>query len=198
MPTRTSTTTPDQTIPEPPAEAVSRDSHWSAKMTRLRNRKPTTIDLLFADGEAADELADAQRALTQARRQARAELRAEHQHDESFEVTDDMVESHELVTMAADGVTAALTAQQEADVTVHLRSLPADVYEALLAAHPPTEEQAGQGMTYNVTRFAPALVAAWTMRIRGRSAEDAPFARPAGSLSAMRQSPKSRAGLSAA
>jgi hypothetical protein len=42
---------------------------------------------------------------------------------------------------------------------IELRAIPADVWEALVAAHPPTGEQAEQGADWNVATFRPALLA---------------------------------------
>jgi hypothetical protein len=67
------------------------------------------------------------------------------------------------------GLAAAQTAleQAEADAEtagaverLHLQAVARPVYESLLLANPPTEEQKAEGQTYNVDTFSPALVAA--------------------------------------
>lgn len=42
---------------------------------------------------------------------------------------------------------------------IELRAIPADVWEALAAAHPPTAEEAEQGADWNISTFRPALLA---------------------------------------
>lgn len=42
---------------------------------------------------------------------------------------------------------------------IELRAIPADVWEALVAAHPPTKEQREQGAEWNTATFRPALLA---------------------------------------
>lgn len=44
------------------------------------------------------------------------------------------------------------------DEVFELRAIPPDEWEELLSEHPPTEEQAEKGETYNPTTFRPALL----------------------------------------
>lgn len=69
----------------------------------------------------------------------------------------------------SDTVTLAeqRTAEAEAEArelgaveVLTLQAVPRPVYEALILAHPPTEEQKAQDHAYNVDTLAPALVAA--------------------------------------
>lgn len=146
------------TAPAPPAEAVARDAHWSAKMTRLRNRAPQRVALVFPDDDAAVAVREAGELEDDARRAARVDLLAA---DPDAEVTVEQVEADPRVVAALAGVEQAKAAQLEADVRITVQGLPADVYEDLVSAHPATPEQEERGeLTYNVDRFAPALIAA--------------------------------------
>ena len=69
--------------------------------------------------------------------------------------------SAEEVAELAAAVEAAKTAVDEADarIVLHLHGLARPAYEALILAHPPTEEQEKEGQGYDPESFAPALVA---------------------------------------
>ncbi|MEU5383219.1 hypothetical protein [Kitasatospora cineracea] len=145
-------------IIEPPAAAVAADAHWRAKMARLRARRLPERTVSICDDDTAKlAVTDAQLKLAKARSEARTS--ATSQGVEHGQV-DAYVEAHPQVVIARSFLA---TAEQElADVTVELtfRALPRPVWEALLAEHAPTEEQADKGMDYNVESFPAALIAA--------------------------------------
>lgn len=150
----------------PPPAAVARDAHWSHKMAKLRQYKPLEQAVrLSVDPSVAHGLELAQRA---------ADEGAESGYDESSEQ-----HAARLERLKAD-LEAAQDAVAEATVEILLRGLPRDVYEQLLADHPPTDEQKGRDEVYNVEAFAPALVAACHVElneagdeVRGMSASEA-------------------------
>lgn len=146
------------TTTTPPPAAVAADAHWSAKMKRLRARKPQAVTLVFPDGDAADAVREAQSADTDARRAVRIDLLAA---DPDADPTEAEIEADDRVQATLAGIAAAEAEQAEADVRITIQGLPADVYEDLIARHPATVEQEERGeLAYNVDRFGPELVAA--------------------------------------
>lgn len=131
----------------PPADAVALDAHWAAKMERLRNRQLAERPFrIFEDEKTRDDYNN---------KRARA-LRMRHIADEAPRDKDAQAnaEAAEADAQAAD---EAFTAASE---VIIFRQLPRPVYEALVKAHPPTEEQAAEGADWNSETFAPALVSA--------------------------------------
>jgi hypothetical protein len=141
-----------------PAAAVARDPHWSQKMARLRAREPirATVTVVLEE-DLKGEVARADMELTAAR--ARAE------RDSGTDAPTEAVTELEAKV-------AQLRARLE-DNTIKLtfQGLPRDVYEALMADHPPTPDQEGKGEVWNTDTFPPALVAACS--VDGMSLEDA-------------------------
>lgn len=146
------------THPVPPAAAVARDPHWSAKMARLKARKlPERSLRLCDDDEAKQNATNAALGLAKARTAARAE---------SIEQGVTEADREEWVAAFPDVVAAQLqldeaerTLEEVTDVLT-FRALPRPAWEQLLRDHPPTEAQADQGMEYNVETYPAALVAA--------------------------------------
>jgi hypothetical protein len=143
----------------PPAAAVAKDPHWSAKMERLRTRKPieayVTVTL---DDEAKSKAARADIELASARAQA-----------ERDSGKDD--EKHPAVVKAKKAADAAKEHLEDCTLKLGFRSLPRDVYEALIADHPPTDAQEAKGEVFNVDTFPAALISACS--IDGMPLEDA-------------------------
>ncbi|MFH9246697.1 hypothetical protein ACH4LK_14855 [Streptomyces lydicus] len=143
---------------EPPAAAVARDAHWSAKMARLKARKlPERSLRLCDDDEAKKNATDAALELAKARTAARAE---------SIEQGIAEADREEWTVARPDVVAAQLRLDaaertlEDATVVLTFRALPRPAWEQLLRDHPPTEAQADQGMEYNVETYPAALIAA--------------------------------------
>ncbi|MGM9465377.1 hypothetical protein [Streptomyces murinus] len=143
---------------EPPAAAVARDAHWSAKMARLKARKlPERTLRVCDDDEAKKNSTEAALALAKARTDARAQS-----------VVLGIAESdrEDWIVACPDVVAAQLRldkterAMEDATDVLTFRALPRPVWEQLLRDHPPTEAQADQGMEYNVETYPAALIAA--------------------------------------
>jgi hypothetical protein len=146
------------TTVEPPAAAVAKDAHWSAKMARLRARKlPERTLSICDDADAKATVADAALTLAKARAAALAEC-AEQGIREGQR--DAWVASNPAVLAADAALGRAQDALAEAMLTLTFRALPRPVWEQLLRDHAPTEAQADQGMEYNVESFPAALISA--------------------------------------
>lgn len=146
-------------VKDPPAQAVAKDAHWSAKLQRLRDRQPMTAIVTFHDDEAAERVVEVGREVNAARRTARLALGKDMTPAEQKAISAETIEAHPGVQAALGKLEEAKAAQAAADVAIELRGLPADVYEDLVGEHPPTEAQRSTGETYNVHRFAPVLIA---------------------------------------
>jgi hypothetical protein len=148
------TTTPAQ----PPAGAVAKDAHWSAKMARLRARKLAERTVSICDDtDAKTAVTEAAVALAKARAAALAECTEQGIREEQ---RDAFVASNPQVVAADAGLTGAQEALAEATLTLTFRALPRPVWEQLLRDHAPSEAQADQVMEYNVETFPAALIAA--------------------------------------
>jgi len=133
----------EHTQAEADAAARSGDAHWQAKLRKLRERQLPTRTLEFFDEEA---------------RETRDRTNIENiaaQADEK---------------MTADEKAAAQAAYDEAQaayddslISLTFKALPRPEYEALISAHPPTDDQERLGEAYNVDTFAPALIAACSL-----------------------------------
>ncbi|MFJ4668893.1 hypothetical protein [Kitasatospora purpeofusca] len=146
-------------IIEPPVEAVARDAHWRAKMARLKARSlPERTVRICDDDEAKAAVTDAQLQLAKARAAARTAA-VGHGVEDGRQV-DAFVAAHPQVVIAHSVLATAEQALAEATIELTFRALPRPVWEALLAAHAPTEEQADKGQDYNVETFPAALLAA--------------------------------------
>ncbi|MEU9238585.1 hypothetical protein [Streptomyces sp. NPDC048385] len=145
-------------ISEPPAAAVARDAHWSAKMARLKARKlPERSLRLCDDDEAKKNATDAALELAKARTVARGqsiEQGVSEADREEWTVSQPEVVAAQLRLDAAEQVL------EDATIVLTFRALPRPAWEQLLRDHPPTEAQADQGMEYNVETYPAALIAA--------------------------------------
>jgi hypothetical protein len=146
------------TTAQPPAGAVAKDAHWSAKMARLRARKLAERTVSICDDtDAKTAVTEAAVALAKARAGALAECTEQGIREEQ---RDAFVASNPQVVAADAGLTGAQEALAEATLTLTFRALPRPVWEQLLRDHAPSEAQADQGMEYNVDTFPAALIAA--------------------------------------
>ncbi|MCB8906785.1 MULTISPECIES: hypothetical protein [unclassified Streptomyces] len=146
------------THPVPPADAVARDPHWSAKMARLKARKLPERSLRLCDDDDAKQSAtDAALGLAKARTAARA---ASIEQGVSEAAREEWVAAHPEVVAAQFQLDDAERVLQEATDVLTFRALPRPAWEQLLRDHPPTETQADQGMEYNVETYPAALVSA--------------------------------------
>lgn len=146
------------TTVEPPAGAVARDAHWSAKMARLRARKLPSRTLSFCDDEdAKSAVTEAALTLAKARAAALAECTEQGIGEDQ---RDAWVASNPRVLAADAALTGAQHVLAGATMTLTFRALPRPVWEQLLLDHAPSEAQADKGMEYNVDTFPAALIAA--------------------------------------
>lgn len=146
------------TKPAPPANAVAKDAHWSASLERLRNRQRPTATLTICDDQ------DVKQRLSYAKqteRNAQAHAEAYPQDANGARLLED--------------AKAALAAAQEAydteAIVLRFQALERPHWEALRKAHPPTEEQADDGIAVNVEALAPELISAAS--VDGITVEDA-------------------------
>ncbi|MET8326256.1 hypothetical protein [Streptomyces sp. NPDC005181] len=166
------------TTAQPPAAAVAKDAHWSAKMARLRARKlPERTLSICDDQDAKTAVTEAALNLAKARAGALAECTEQGIREEQ---RDAWVASNPQVLAADTGLTRAQDALADATLTLTFRAVPRPVWEQLLRDHAPTEAQADQGMEYNVDTFPAALISACHVErdaggaeVEGMSAADA-------------------------
>ncbi|MCX4749237.1 hypothetical protein OG455_27655 [Kitasatospora sp. NBC_01287] len=146
------------TITSPPAAAVAKDAHWRAKMARLRAHSLPERTVRICDDDAAKlAVTDAQLKLAKARAEARTSGSGNGVDDGNG---DAFVEAHPKVVIARSFLANAEQDLTDATVELTFRALPRPAWEALLREHAPTEEQADNGMDYDVERFPAALIAA--------------------------------------
>ncbi|MFH8813125.1 hypothetical protein ACH4GZ_39000 [Streptomyces hygroscopicus] len=132
---------------QPPADAVAKDPHWASTLERLRNRTRPTLTLRICDDQAAkDALATAQY--------------AQRRIKETAEADPDSAESKKAVRAAETEVKKAQAAVDEATIVLTFRALERTALTELKKAHPATEEQAEEGIDFNIDTLGPALVAA--------------------------------------
>ncbi|MGW3827772.1 hypothetical protein ACWEAF_37270 [Streptomyces sp. NPDC005071] len=166
------------TTAQPPAAAVAKDAHWSAKMARLRARKlPERTLSICDDQDAKTAVTEAALNLAKARAGALAECTEQGIREEQ---RDAWVESNPQVLAADTGLTRAQDALADATLKLTFRAVPRPVWEQLLRDHAPSESQADQGMEYNVDTFPAALISACHVErdaggaeVEGMSAADA-------------------------
>ncbi|MFD9394085.1 hypothetical protein ACFWBB_26125 [Streptomyces sp. NPDC060000] len=145
-------------ISEPPAAAVARDAHWSAKMARLKARKLPERSLRLCDDDGAKKNAtDAALELAKARTSARGQSIEQGLSEAD---RDEWTVGQPEVVAAQLRLDAAEQVLEDATVVLTFRALPRPAWEQLLRDHPPTEAQADQGMEYNVETYPAALIAA--------------------------------------
>ncbi|MFD4394363.1 hypothetical protein [Kitasatospora sp. NPDC058478] len=141
---------------EPPVHAVARDAHWRAKMARLRARAlPERTVSICDDAGAKLAVTEAQMRLAQARAAARTAGAGQGINDAEAEA---FTEAHPQVVIARSVLATAERALADATVEITFRALPRPAWDALLKAHAPTEQQADQGMEYNIETFPAALI----------------------------------------
>ncbi|WP_329131551.1 hypothetical protein OG552_10500 [Streptomyces sp. NBC_01476] len=151
--------------PDPPAAAVALDAHWAAKRERLQSRTNATAKLRICDDEdLKDDLAEAQRT----HRQAEALVEALTEDPSS---SDRLADAKKALAACGRAVQKAQAAVDGASTFLVFRALPRPEYEALIKAHPPTEEQAEEGEPWNIDTLAPALISAAS--VDGMPVEDA-------------------------
>ncbi|WP_326604261.1 hypothetical protein [Streptomyces sp. NBC_01800] len=163
---------------EPPAAAVAKDAHWSAKMARLRARKlPERTLSICDDQDAKTAVTDAALTLAKARAGALAECTEQGIREEQ---RDAWVASNPQVLAADAGLVQAQDDLEDATLRLTFRAVPRPVWEQLLRDHAPTESQADQGMEYDVDTFPAALISACHVErdaggaeVEGMSAADA-------------------------
>ena len=146
------------TTVEPPAAAVAKDAHWSAKMARLRARKlPERTLSICDDVDAKAAVTEAAMKLAKARAEALADCAEQGIREDQ---RDAWVASNPAVVAADAALNRAQDVLSEATLALTFRALPRPVWEQLLRDHAPTEAQADQGMEYNVETFPAALISA--------------------------------------
>lgn len=147
-----------KTTTTPPPAAVAADAHWAATRERLRARTRPVLKLTICDDEETKRAVNAARFVEQQAKDA-AERSPE----------DDTAQAaHQAATtVLAD----AQTALDAASIPLRFQALDRKTYKALLAAHPPTEEQAEDGYDFNVETLGPVLIAASSLD--GITEEDA-------------------------
>ena len=150
--------------PAPPPAAVAADAHWAAKMERLRNRAlPERVLKICDNDDVKDALATALRAQYVIKAQA-----------EDVKDGESVPADLKAALATAEAAVAAAQAAVDADtIELRFRGLPRPDYEALIAAHPPTEKQATDGAPWNIDTFAPALISASS--VDGMPVDDAKF-----------------------
>ncbi|MCX5206744.1 hypothetical protein OG897_35735 [Streptomyces sp. NBC_00237] len=153
-------------VPTPPASAVSRDSHWAAKLARLRARQLPEQVLQLCDDLAAKKRLDQAKVNAARLRIASAEADSPELASEIEAAEGELREAQE----AFDAVSLTLT----------FKALPRPVLDGLIKRFPPTEEQAEEGDTWNPETFPASLVAAAHIErddtgqvVEGLSEEDA-------------------------
>ncbi len=129
------------------AEAQATEERWAEKMRRLRERPPAQRTLRVCDDEQVRrEAVLADEALARARYVAKS-------HPEDEDVARRIPELERANAKAQEALAAS-------SVTLTFRALPRPVLEELIAAHPPTEEQAAEDAAFNPDTFPAALVSA--------------------------------------
>jgi hypothetical protein len=139
-------TSKQTTTPEPPADAVAADAHWTATREKLRNRNRPTSVLTICDDP------DVKKALDEARfvvRRVESDLKTDPGSQALTADLDTAKSDLETAQAAFDDIAIRLTFQalRRAD------------FEDLQRRHPPTEEQADEGYAFNVEALGPELVA---------------------------------------
>lgn len=137
---------PKNTPTEPPADAVARDPHWNATREKLRARTRPTAKMTICDDH------DVKQALSRAQFKQRS---AQAAVDDS-----DTPENQTALQWAQEGLEAAQAAFDDAAIVLRFQALDRPAFEALRKAHPPTEEDAEEGSTFNAETMAPELIAA--------------------------------------
>lgn len=138
---------PKTTSVEPPAQAVAKDAHWAATRDRLRNRQRPTATMTICDDDQVKQGLDEAR---------KGQLRAKLQLDSD---PDNQVLKAALAGME-ERLAAAQAAFDDAAIVLRFQALERPAFEDLKKNHPPTEEQAEEGLIVNIEAIAPPLIAA--------------------------------------
>lgn len=154
------TTTQTKTTPEPPAAAVAADAHWTATRERLRNRQRPTAKLIICDDPDLKKTLD----------EAKFTVRRITVNLESEPGDADLKKD---LQQAQKDLEAAQAAFDEAAIVLCFQALRRPDFEDLKKNHPPTEDQAEEGLAVNVESLGPELIAASSLD--GITVEDAKF-----------------------
>lgn len=144
--------------PVPPAAAVSQDAHWAKTRERLLARTRPVLKLTICDDDDAKRAVNAARFVEQQTKVA-AENSPEGEAAQA---------AHREAVATVEDAQAALEA---VSIQLRFQALDRKTYKALLAAHPPTEEQAEEGYDFNLDTLGPVLIAAASLD--GITEEDA-------------------------
>lgn len=135
------------TAPEPPAEAVARDPHWSATRDRLRARQRPVLSMTICDDhEVKQALAAAETV------ERRARINAEDDPSDQ--------DAKRLHQAAQRELTKVRKAYEESSIVLRFQAMRRPDFETLKKAHPATEEQAEDGLAFNPETLGPELIAA--------------------------------------
>jgi hypothetical protein len=140
MPTITST------LPEPPAAAVAADPHWTATRDRLRSRQRPTASLVICDDP------NVRKALEEAKFIVRSVTA-------SVDASPDDASLKKDLAAAQKTLDAAQAAFDAIAITLRFQAMRRPDFEDLKKNHPPTEEQAEDGLSVNVDSIGPTLTA---------------------------------------
>ncbi|MFW3477345.1 hypothetical protein [Streptomyces microflavus] len=152
------TTTRKTPSTTPPPAAVANDAHWAAKRERLLARTRPMLRLTICDDpDAKQAVSDAQNDEKQAR------YLADRRPDDKA-----AQDAHQAAEAKLAEAQSALDA---VSIVLSFQALDRKTYRALLAAHRPTEEQAGEGYDFNVDTLGPIMIAASSLD--GITEEDA-------------------------
>ncbi|MFG2677055.1 hypothetical protein [Streptomyces sp. NPDC048445] len=152
------TTAKKTTAPIPPPAAVATDAHWAATRERLRNRARPIARLTICDDHTAKQAL------------AEAQFDVQRAQDSADRAPDDEAAQTNL----RDATTALVRAKEafdKASIPLRFQALDRRTYKELLAAHPPTEDQAEDGYSFNLDTLGPVLIAASSLD--GMTEEDA-------------------------
>lgn len=130
---------PAETLADVPAGATTRE--------KLRARTRPILKLTICDNEEAKRALNAARFVEQ-----RAKDAAEHLPDDELAQA-----TYQAATTELADAQAAFDA---ASIPLRFQALDRKTYKALVAAHPPTEEQAEEGYDFNLDTLGPIIIAA--------------------------------------
>lgn len=148
------------TKPEPPPAAVNADAHWAATREKLRNRQRPTSALTICD-DVQVKKAYEEAKFVQRRAAAAAQ---DSPGDEDLK---------KVLAAAEKDLADAKAAFDEVAVVLEFQALRRPDFEDLKKRHPPTEEEAEDGLAVNVETLGPELIAATSLD--GITIEDAAY-----------------------
>jgi hypothetical protein len=149
-----------RTKPEPAADAVAADAHWTATRDKLRNRQRPTASLIICDdAELKKTLEDARWTVRRLTGQ--------------LEVDPEDADLKKDLAAAEKALSKAQGAFDEEAIHLRFQALRRPDWEDLKKSHPPTEEQAEEGLAVNVETLGPELIAASSLD--GITVEDAKY-----------------------